>query len=236
MLAIQILISPVNVKACLWQGGNNAYWPTNSIKVCFTNLNDSERHQHVASLVKASIEEIDQKTRFRFSGYSECLEEERDEHQIRINLEDIGASGRSYTVGPSAGLLWPSTTLPLNGSTDPRTQALVTDGFISWTTKHELMHLLGLHHDHQRGSQNYDAINEQVPELVTFGSYDPNSIMLENESLSAGDLRCLNMIASRRMHLVYSGTQTTRYSDFDSSTDVSEEEGLYNIGAPSSIR
>jgi hypothetical protein len=220
--------------ACLWQGGEEAYWPTNSIKVCFTNLNESPRHRHVASVVENALQDLDRQTRFRFMGYGECLESERDEHQIRIDLQDIGASARAYSIGPSSGLMWPSTTLPLGGSTDPRTQAIVTDSFIRYTTYHEIMHLLGVHHDHERGSKAYESLNEDHPDLVTYGPYDPDSIMLNNEGLSPGDLRCLNMIAARRMHLVYNGSQSTTYSDFETEVRTTPEE-VYYQSDPNSI-
>lgn len=226
---ILILTQPINSWACLWEGGENAYWPTNSIKVCFTNLNESPRHQHVAQVVQNSLSDLDRQTRFRFVGYGECLEEERDEHQIRIDMQDIGASARAYSIGPESGLMWPSTTLPLGGGTDPRTLAVVTDTFIRYTAMHEVMHLLGVHHDHERGSKAYESLNVDQPDLVTYGAYDPESIMLNNEGLSSGDLRCLNMIAARRMHLVYNGTQTTTYSDFDS-VPSSYEEVYYEEG------
>lgn len=231
VLMFLLIFHPFHLIACLWKGGENAYWPTNTIKTCFTNPNASIHHQRTALTVIDSIKELSDKTRFRFVGFTKCKHSESEEHQIRIALENVGSEPGSYNVGPSAGLMCPNLILPLQ-SQNSRSPASVSSSFIDWTTKHDVIHLLGVLHDQPRASISYDTLNSEEPNLVTFGEYDANSITLDNQHLSEADIQCLNMIALRKMHLVYNGAQSAPYSSFEQ-PEESRQQSYYIEGSNS---
>ncbi len=208
-------------QACIWQQAEPAYWPSNNIQVCFTNMNQSERHQMLAQLVQNTLLEINRRTSFQLTGFSECQPTGVGTPQISINLDEgrtVGQASPNYQGGMSE---YPNVFVPTHNS--------LGQEFIVGQAIHEVLHMFGIQHEHAHFQERDFGSDSPFREgdFYFHGSYNPDSVMVRTSAtgftppvdsnqgwLAESDVQCLNMIAAR---------------DFPNQPGVSDLDTLYEL-------
>ncbi len=207
--------------ACIWQGGENAYWPSNRIEVCFleANPNDLEHEQAFSAAIELATQayvEMSQQTDFHFFGFQTCVFNEDSEltPMIRVDFSTEVTLGHAVSKGPGASTEPINIVMPYldRSGKDDNPQGVQTDFAIKYIMIHETLHLLGFSHDSPRDP--IKDTNRFPPHTLIVGDFDPLSVMhlfspmgiaaqtnqqnpTTNPILSSGDISCLNQVARR---------------------------------------
>lgn len=205
----------IEASACVWQNGENPFWQSNEIQICFVDpasesMDPNERQAR--RLIKEAVErEFNNRTNISFTGFQSC---EHNYHRqgennslppmIRMELSPGFGSGQAHSIGPA------SSTSHVNirvdylsvGSTseEPRTRAPID---MQDEALHELMHLLGFHHGffhtNSKAAESYEN-------LIFLNEYDPQSITIPAPTrdptgrFTAADIECINKVADRSIN------------------------------------
>lgn len=178
VLPLFSLIS-LSAEACLWDSSiNPVFLNANPISVCINAPNDIDQEQHFAEFreteaqVRASVRALDEQTSLSFviqQDYCGTDAESLAQPQVRLTLDANISTGQAMVEGDFAHLqtnvLLPY--LPQSRSNEENPLERREQGNTQFITQHEILHLLGIHHD-DRGLEgaNPDKRRSQNPEIL----------------------------------------------------------------------
>lgn len=222
---ILITIYSLQTFSCIWQNSENPFWPSSRIEVCFLPPSPGEQENlslftEAKRIATQGLQDIDRQTQMSFFGYNECTDHNTTPRgaKIRIDLSSTRNVGEAASIGPGSSQSAVNLTLPYLRGNDKDSPLLhLQNSFaIQYILTHELLHLLGFHHDRPRGeTKDMDAATRG--NALVIGDFDPNSIMnlsspmgvaaqanrenpTENPILSPADIHCINRVADRTIH------------------------------------
>ncbi len=202
---LAIIFGFVSADACIWRQNDPPYWPR-EIPVCFTNAGDNEQTQRIAQLAQRALEtEINARTPFELQGFGECGPHDPNRRELRLFLYEQQTMGQAFYEGIPEGQDF-NVSIPA-GLTAEGEQ--FSDSYIMGQTVHEVLHMFGFQHDCER-----DNVSMVHPDhygdgnVWAHGNYDSDSAMVRASAdrpnevfppggiMSAGDIQCMNIIAT----------------------------------------
>lgn len=222
---IAITLYSLQTYACIWQNGENPFWPSSRLEVCFIPPSAAERENlnlftEAKTIATQGLQDIDSQTDMSFFGFNECTDHNTSPRtpKIRIDLSSTRTVGEAASIGPASSQSSVNLTLPyLRGADKDSPMNTLQNSFaIRYILTHELLHLLGFHHDRQRG-ETKDIDAAVLNNALVIGDFDPHSVMnlsspmgvaaqtnranpTDNPILSPGDISCINRVADRTIH------------------------------------
>ncbi len=175
-----------------------AGWPGSTVEICFSERGSGtpELHKFVRSILE---EEINAKTRFRFTGFNVCSKSPNSNVEVVFvdrsaewkGKADIGAkqdwlrSTLSHLIPNYHARNKVSFALSVPAIPGTNSWGAVDQASLQGTILHEFGHVLGLHHEYYRSDNQegvyckdkYAGAQNQIPNAVQVGKYDTASVM-----------------------------------------------------------
>lgn len=222
IIALIFLSHTTQATACIWQGGDSAFWSSYRIEVCFIPATGIELTEHrdlylrAKRIIENGYRLFNQETSLEFFGFNDChdMTNSQRSEKIRIDLMLTDGLGRAYSVGPASARYEHNMILTYAMQAAKTSDGLprpILEENLLFLVLHESMHLLGIHHEHPRNSkwwaemaqdvfflENFDAgsVMNITPEEM--GNLTNNrSILRAAPFLTIDDKRCIDAIVSR---------------------------------------
>jgi hypothetical protein len=275
VLISSILLLNISIcLACVWvpEDGATVYWPSTTIPVCFIeqdaraisrkgNTTFSNDLSESRQIMTQALREMSQKTRFNLHGFGQC-DPNDSSPMIRINFTRNAGDGEAESIGPNSARKRPYN-ISVSQVPTPHVQSRVSErtglpesfDHAAWAktaVQHEVMHLLGFHHDTPRGTSEWNrfvAAQGQTQRIdEEFDQHSVMNITGHGKELSDRDIACINDLAMRTIRYnsvttnpLLTSTPTTDTPDANQTPPTStkprlnQNTSLTPIGEPAAI-